>query len=83
LGLTYEGIAERGKSLADPLTLGGSRLIVHIQTEPEAIDSFLSVVSDLAKEKQAAGFVPKPIEPEVSGAAKAYKDIYVRRKPGA
>ena len=65
------------------MALGGSRLIVHIQTEPEAIDDFLSVVSDLAKEKQAAGFVPKPIEPEVPGAVKVYKEIYVRRNPGA
>lgn len=79
--MTYEEIAERGKNLTDPLILGGSRLVVHIQTEAEAVDSFLSLISDLAREKQQAGFVPTPIEPEVPGKIKPYKDIYVRKKP--
>lgn len=80
LGLTYEEIAERGQSLPDPLTLGGSRLVLHIQTDPEAVESFLTLISDLAKEKQTAGFVPAPFSPQIVGQNNIYRDIYVRRK---
>jgi threonine aldolase len=76
--LDYADIAERGKSLPDPLTLGGSRLVIHIQTDPKAVDSFLALLVQLAKEKQAAGFVPPPVANGVSKGT--YKEIYVRKK---
>ncbi|KAJ7102156.1 pyridoxal phosphate-dependent transferase [Mycena belliarum] len=77
VGVTYEEIADRASDLPEPLILGGSRLVVHIQTSESAVADFLSLVRKLAEEKKAAGFV-KP-GPNANGTT--YKDIYVRRAP--
>ncbi|KAJ7169664.1 pyridoxal phosphate-dependent transferase [Mycena filopes] len=77
VGLTYDEIADRASDLPEPLILGGSRLVVHIQTSEAAVADFLSVVRELAEEKKAAGFV----KPESSANGNQYKDIYVRRIP--
>ncbi|KAF8807201.1 hypothetical protein BYT27DRAFT_7189286 [Phlegmacium glaucopus] len=74
VGVTYDEIAERGSALPEPLFLGGSRLVIHIQTSDAAVDDFLDVVRQLAEEKRKAGFV-KP-EGQPNGA---FKDVYVRR----
>jgi len=74
--VSYDEIAERGAALPEPLSLGGSRLVVHIQTSEEAVEDFLSVVKQLAEEKKVAGFV----QPDGQTAA-AFKDVYVRRVP--
>ena len=76
VGTTYAEIAERAEKLPEPLSLGGSRLVVHIQTTKRAVDDLLRVVGSLAEEKRAAGFV-KPAKKVENGS---YKDIYVRRK---
>ncbi|KAJ7139900.1 pyridoxal phosphate-dependent transferase [Mycena epipterygia] len=76
IGVSYDEIADRASDLPEPLVLGGSRLVLHIQTSELAVEDFLSVVRKLAEEKKAAGFV-KP-EPTANGN-KLYKDIYVRR----
>ncbi|EKM83414.1 hypothetical protein AGABI1DRAFT_65982 [Agaricus bisporus var. burnettii JB137-S8] len=77
LGLDFEEIGQRAEALPEPLILGGSRLVVHIQTAEQAIDDFLSLIRQLAEEKRAAGWVP----PTANGhAASALKDVYVRRK---
>ncbi|KAK7058267.1 hypothetical protein VNI00_001898 [Paramarasmius palmivorus] len=73
IGTTYDEIAERGSQLPEPLFLGGSRLVVHIQTSEEAVNDFLALIATIAKEKKAAGFV-KP-ERKVNGNG----DVYVRR----
>ncbi|KAF9014948.1 pyridoxal phosphate-dependent transferase [Cyathus striatus] len=67
LGITYDEIAERASALPEPLVLGGSRLVVHIQTSETAID-------DLLNEKKKSGFV----RPE-NGVNRAFADVYVRR----
>lgn len=78
LGINFDEIAQRAEALPEPLILGGSRLVVHIQTSERAIDDFLSVVRQLAEEKRAAGWVP----PDANGhPTSAFKDVYVRRKP--
>ncbi|KAJ2928867.1 hypothetical protein H1R20_g8224, partial [Candolleomyces eurysporus] len=74
VGVTYEEIAQRGSAHPEPLILGGSRLVVHIQTSEEAVEDFLSIVRQLAQEKKDAGFVPTD-----DAAAGAFKDVYVRR----
>ncbi|KAI0307578.1 pyridoxal phosphate-dependent transferase [Multifurca ochricompacta] len=76
IGTNYTEIAERAEQLPSPLLLGGSRLVVHIQTSEQAIDDFLNVLRSLAEEKKAAGFV-RPAGKVDDGS---YKDIYVRRK---
>ena len=43
--------------LPEPLSLAGSRLVVHIQTSEQAIDDFLAVIHNLAEEKRTGGFV--------------------------
>ena len=74
VGVTYDEIAERGSALSEPLFLGGSRLVVHIQTSDAAVDDFLEVVRQLAEEKRKAGFVRPERQPNG-----AFKDVYVRR----
>ncbi|KAJ7107655.1 pyridoxal phosphate-dependent transferase [Mycena crocata] len=76
VGITYDEIADRASDLPEPLVLGGSRLVVHIQTSESAVADFLTVVRQLAEEKKAAGFV----KPEgTANGGNIYKDIYVRR----
>jgi threonine aldolase len=57
VGTNYTEIAERAEKLHEPLSLRGSRLVVHIQTSERAVDDLLGVVRRLAEEKRAAGFV--------------------------
>ncbi|KAG6866813.1 hypothetical protein C0991_008749 [Blastosporella zonata] len=80
LGLDYNEIAERASELPSPLFLGGSRLVLHLQTSEAAVDDFLALISDLADEKKKAGFVRLD-----TSATNSHKDIYVRRvaKPSA
>uniref|UniRef100_A0A8H7YAX0 Aromatic amino acid beta-eliminating lyase/threonine aldolase domain-containing protein n=1 Tax=Psilocybe cubensis TaxID=181762 RepID=A0A8H7YAX0_PSICU len=78
LGVTYDEIGDRGSALPEPLFLGGSRLVVHIQTSDAAVDDFLNIVRQLAEEKKAAGFV----RPEAQANGEI-KDVYVRRVPKA
>ncbi|KAF7965649.1 hypothetical protein HWV62_42410 [Athelia sp. TMB] len=84
LGIDFSEIAERGSKLAKPLTLGGSRLVVHIQTTDEAVDDFLDLISTLAEEKVKAGF--KRVENGTKNHKDApigtgiYQDPYVRKK---
>ncbi|KAI0042672.1 threonine aldolase [Auriscalpium vulgare] len=76
VGVTYGEIAERGSKLPNPLQLGASRLVVHLQTSEAAVDDLINVVRELAEEKKAAGFVRQ--EKSEQGLGK-YKDIYVRK----
>ncbi|KAJ7597670.1 pyridoxal phosphate-dependent transferase [Mycena floridula] len=73
IGLTYDEIAERALLLPEPLILGGSRLVVHIQTTDAAVDDFLALIQQLADEKEKAGFVKS------QQTTRKLKDIYVRR----
>ncbi|KIK71276.1 hypothetical protein GYMLUDRAFT_33420 [Collybiopsis luxurians FD-317 M1] len=73
IGTDYDEIAERGAALPEPLFLGGSRVVLHIQTSESAVDDFINLIATLAEEKRKAGFV-KP-EVQVNG----HRDVYVRR----
>ncbi|KAI0724330.1 pyridoxal phosphate-dependent transferase [Cerioporus squamosus] len=76
IGVTYAEIIERASQLPEPLKLGGSRLVVHIQTSPQAVEDFLTIVRTLAEEKKAAGFVPPEKKTYPNG--RPYSSIYVR-----
>lgn len=52
LGISLEEISDKAMSLKEPLYLGGSRLVVHIQTSDRAVDDFLGVIRDLIVEKK-------------------------------
>ncbi|KAH9964455.1 pyridoxal phosphate-dependent transferase [Russula dissimulans] len=76
VGTTYAEVAERAEKLPEPLSLAGSRLVVHIQTTEKAINDFLRVIQRLSEEKRAAGFV-RPVEQTGHGS---YKDMYAHLK---
>ncbi|KAH9921961.1 pyridoxal phosphate-dependent transferase [Epithele typhae] len=75
IGVSYAEIVERASSLPDPLKVGGSRLVVHIQTSPEAVEDLLTVIRDLAANKKAAGFVPSVTK---TNGLRSYNNVYVR-----
>jgi threonine aldolase len=56
LGVTLDEIANEASRLLEPITLAGSRVVLHIQTTQQAVDDLLSVIRELA-EKKKAGFV--------------------------
>jgi len=55
IGVTYQEIAHRASELARPIAVGGSRLVVHVQTSPEAIADLLGVIRTLKEEKAREG----------------------------
>lgn len=75
IGSNYAEVAERAERLPQPLSLAGSRLVLHIQTAEQAVDDLLGVFRDLVQEKKAAGFV----KPAVKAENRPYKDKYVSR----
>ncbi|KAI9066633.1 hypothetical protein FKP32DRAFT_1589330 [Trametes sanguinea] len=77
IGITLTELVERARALPEPIKLGGSRLVVHIQTSPKAVEDLLALVRQLAEEKKAAGFV-KPETPLTNG--KTHKNMYVKVK---
>lgn len=79
IGATLVEIGQRASELPEPLKLGGSRLVVHIQTSPAAVEDFLALVRTIAEEKRHAGFV-KPQEIRANGQANGniYQDVHVR-----
>lgn len=79
LGIEYDEISERAEKLPEPLTVSGSRLVVHIQTEDQAVDNFLALVETIAGEKKAAGFVQHPsTEGSSTAAGSIYQEIFRR-----
>ncbi|KAF9821855.1 hypothetical protein IEO21_00285 [Rhodonia placenta] len=57
IGVSYAELVARASKLPSPIKLGGSRLVVHIQTTDETVDDFLALVRQLAQEKRDGGFV--------------------------
>lgn len=53
--ISYDEIADKARSLSEPLFLSDSRLVVHFQTSERAIDDFLDLLEQLSKEKKAGG----------------------------
>ena len=66
----------RAAELPSPLLLGGSRLVIHIQTSTQAVEDLINLIRVLADEKVKAGFVPSP-----EAYATKRQNIYVRAKP--
>ncbi|KAF8350253.1 pyridoxal phosphate-dependent transferase [Amanita rubescens] len=71
VGLSYDEIMKQAATLPEPISLRGSRLVLHIQTSEKAVDDLLNLVREMASVKKAAGFVgrSKPV---------IYGDVYVR-----
>lgn len=77
LGIEYDEISERAATLPEPITISNSRsrLVVHIQTEGQAVDDFLALVKTISEEKKAAGFVPLPQGKQIA-ADNIYDEVY-------
>lgn len=71
VGISISELVEKAGQLPQPVILGGSRLVVHIQTSDAAVDDLLKLVRTLAEEKKAAGFVH-----EESSNGSAVQGIY-------
>ena len=72
--MDYVELVERADALPNPIKIGGSRLVLHIQTSPQAVEDLLALLRQMAEEKKAAGLVPT----DVNG--KSHGNIYVRAK---
>lgn len=81
LGIEYDEISERAAKLPEPIAVRGSRLVIHIQTEDQAVSDFLALVKTMAEEKKAAGFVPPLVEGNQTATGSTYQEIYRRQKP--
>ena len=62
--------------MEDPIKIYGARLVVHVQTSPQAVDDLLALLRTLAEEKKAAGFVPNS---QANGTNGTFKEAYARR----
>ncbi|EPQ60932.1 hypothetical protein GLOTRDRAFT_32903 [Gloeophyllum trabeum ATCC 11539] len=78
VGVEYWEIVDRASKLPEPIVVSGSRLVVHIQTSPAAVDDFLQLVRDLAEEKKRAGFDAAQYKAQANGHVRTNHDIYVR-----
>ena len=81
MGIEYDEISERAAKLPEPLAVRGSRLVIHIQTEDQAVDDFLALVKTITEEKKAAGFAPSPpAGGNSTTTGTTYQEIYKRQK---
>lgn len=79
IGLNYEEIMERAASLPDPIKVGGSRLVIHIQTSSQAVDDFINLLKRMSEEKGSATDQAAP-PVDINNVAVDIRDIYVRVK---
>ena len=79
IGVSLASLIARAATLPDPIHFFGSRLVVHIQTSPSAVDDLIALVKAMAAERRAEGFVP-PEKAAVNGNGEPQrlKDVYVR-----
>lgn len=75
IGVDYPELVQRAEALPDPILIGGSRLVVHIQTTQAAVDDLLDLLRIMAAEKKAAGFV---YSSQANGNANG--NIYIRAR---
>jgi threonine aldolase len=75
--VTLDEIANKASQLPEPITLAGSRVVLHFQTTQEAVDDLLSVIRELGEEKRKAQFVQadivaRPLNGDNAGVEKHY-----------
>lgn len=79
VGLEYSDILEAAAKLPDPVFLGGSRLVVHIQTSEQAVEDILSLIAGMAMKRRLAG---GSIDHNAESEGITGDNVYVRiRKP--
>ncbi|KAN0100901.1 Pyridoxal phosphate-dependent transferase [Tylopilus felleus] len=75
IGVEYWEIVERAAALEKPIEIGGSRIVIHIQTSFQAVEDFLDLVRTLKEEKAKAGWTPDGAPPKKRCRT---QDVYVR-----
>lgn len=72
LGIPVKELVDRASKLQDPIRLRGSRLVIHIQTDPQAVDDLLSLFKALIDEQRRVSLVTDEKLPKApNGAAPA------------
>jgi threonine aldolase len=52
MGIALKDIIERGAALPNPYILNGNRVVIHHQTDPQALQDLLSVIHQLQGERK-------------------------------
>jgi hypothetical protein len=71
IGLTYESVVAHCHDLPKPISLFSARLVVHHQTDPQAVEDFIGVIRRMKADKEGGG---RPEEAVLEGEAKAEQD---------
>lgn len=53
MGVRIEDVIARGARLPSPFNLNGNRVVIHHQTDPQALQDLLSVIRQLKAENAA------------------------------
>jgi threonine aldolase len=75
IGVGYWEIVERAAALEKPIKINGSRIVLHIQTSPQAVEDFLDLMRTLKEEKAKAGWTPDRAPPKKRNP---FRDVYVK-----
>lgn len=76
IGVEYWEIVERTAHLENPIHLNGSRLVMHIQTSPQAVDDFLELMRTMKAEKEREGWVSG--KKACPSKKHTFRDVYVK-----
>lgn len=72
--MEYWEVVERAAALEKPIKLNGSRIVLHIQSSPQAVDDFLDLMRVLKEEKAKAGWTPD----QAPKKRNPFRDIYIK-----
>lgn len=75
IGVEYWEVVERAAALEKPIKINGSRIVMHIQNSPQAVEDFLDLMRSLKEEKAKAGWTPDqaPLKKQ-----SLFRDVYVK-----
>lgn len=74
IGVEYWEVVERAAALEKPIKINGSRIIMHIQTSPKAVEDFLDLMKSLKEEKAKAGWMPEMAPPKKQSP---FRNVYI------
>jgi len=75
IGVEYWEVVERAAALEKPIKINGSRIIMHIQVSPKAVEDFLDLMRSLKEEKAKAGWTPEMAPPKKQNS---YRNVYIK-----
>lgn len=75
IGVEYWEIVEGAAALEKPIKINGSRIVMHIQTSPEAVEDFLDLMRMLKEEKAKAGWTPEQAPPRKQNP---FREVYIK-----